>query len=242
MRFEADDPRRRTLLQWLAAGAFGGTSLASRDLLAQLLGAPPTKMPAGRSVYRVSGDVTIDGKRAALDSRINGGSVVETARNSEIVYVVGESAYIAREATKVIVETVEPTSPIVRGLRLLQGKLLSVFPSRRPVQMTTQVASIGIRGTGVYLESDPEQTYFCTCYGVTDVASLTDPASKDTVAATHHDKPLYVLANQSQGNAIRPAPFINHTDQELMLVETLVGRQPPFIFPKSDYTGPRRNY
>lgn len=242
MKFEADDPRRRTLIRWLAAGAFGGTTLASRELLAQLLGAPPTKMPAGRSVYRVSGEVTIDGKRASLDSRISGGSVVETSRNSEIVYVVGESAYIAREATRVIVETTEPTSAIVRGLKLLQGKLLGVFPSRRPVQMTTQVASIGIRGTGVYLESDPEQTYFCTCYGVTDVASLTDPSSKDTVAATHHDKPLYVLANQSQGSAIRPAPFINHTDQELMLVETLVGRQPPFVFPKSDYTGPRRNY
>lgn len=242
MKFEADDPRRRTLIRWLAAGAFGGTTLASRELLAQLLGAPPTKMPAGRSVYRVSGEVTIDGKRASLDSRISGGSVVETSRNSEIVYVVGESAYIAREATRVIVETTEPTSAIVRGLKLLQGKLLGVFPSRRPVQMTTQVASIGIRGTGVYLESDPEQTYFCTCYGVTDVASLADPSSKDTVAATHHDKPLYVLANQSQGSAIRPAPFINHTDQELMLVETLVGRQPPFVFPKSDYTGPRRNY
>ena len=242
MKFEADDPRRRTLIQWLAAGAFGGTSLASRELLAQLLGAPPTKMPPGRSVYRVSGEVTVDGKRAGLDTKVEGGAVVETGRNSEIVYVVGESAYIAREATKVIVETVDPTSPVVRGLRLLQGKLLSVFPSRRPVQMTTQVASIGIRGTGVYLESDPEQTYFCTCYGVTDVSSLKDPASKDTVAATHHDRPLYVLSNQSQGNAIRPAPFINHTDQELMLVETLVGRQPPFIFPKSDYTGPRRNY
>jgi hypothetical protein len=27
-----------------------------------------------------------------------------------------------------------------------------------------------------------------------------------------------------------------------MLVETLVGRQPPFVFPKSDYSGPRRSY
>jgi hypothetical protein len=242
MKFEADDPRRRTLLQWLAAGAFGGASLGSQEALAQLLGAPPTKLPAGRSVYRIAGDVTVDGKRATLETVVNGGSVVETARNSEIVYVVGESAYIAREATKVIVETAEPSSRIVSGLKLLQGKLLSVFPSRRPVQMTTQVASIGIRGTGVYLESDPSQTYFCTCYGITDVASLKDPESKDTVAATHHDKPLYVLADQPGGKAIRPAPFINHTDQELQLIETLVGREPPFIFPKSDYTGPRRNY
>ena len=54
--------------------------------------------------------------------------------------------------------------------------------------------------------------------------------------------PVYVLANAPAGKSIRPAPFINHTDQELMLVETLVGRTPPFVFPKDDYQGPRRNY
>ncbi len=241
MKQEADDPRRRTLIQLLAMG-FYGASAASGEALAQLLGAPPSRLPQGRSIYRISGDVQVDGKRATLDTAVNGGSTIETSRNSEIVYVVGESAYIAREATRIIVETSEPSSRIVTGLKLLQGKLLSVFPSRRPVQLTTQVASIGIRGTGVYLESDPAQTYFCTCYGVADVASLTDPSSKDTVAATHHDRPLYVLADQQGGKAIRPAPFVNHTDQELMLIETLVGREPPFTFPKSDYTGPRRNY
>ena len=51
-----------------------------------------------------------------------------------------------------------------------------------------------------------------------------------------------MLANEPKGRNIRNAPFINHTDQELMLIETLVGREPPFVFPKSDYQGPRRNY
>ena len=128
------------------------------------------------------------------------------------------------------------------GLRLLAGKLLSVFPSGRPVKMTTHVASIGIRGTGVYMESDPEQTYFCTCYGVADVNATNDAQSKETVAATHHDRPLYILGNEPAGKNIRNAPFVNHTDQELMLIETLVGRTPPFVFPKADYSGPRRSY
>ena len=74
----------------------------------------------------------------------------------------------------------------------------------------------------MYLEADPDQTYFCTCYGVADVAAVNDPASKETVAAKHHDKPLYILPNEQSGRNIRPAPFVNHTDQELMLVETLV--------------------
>jgi hypothetical protein len=92
------------------------------------------------------------------------------------------------------------------------------------------------------MEADPEQTYFCTCYGVADVEAVKDPSSRETVAATHHDKPLYILGNEPAGKNIRNAPFINHTDAELALIETLVGRQPPFVFPKSDYSGPRRNY
>ena len=241
MRFEPDDPRRRTLIQMLAMGFFGGGSVASNLALAQILGSPPTKLPAGKSVYRISGEVMIDGNKGTLDSKIQGGSVIKTAANSELVYVVGESAYIARPQTEIVVETA-PQSAIVTGLRLLAGKLLSVFPSGRPVKMTTRVASIGIRGTGVYMEADPEQTYFCTCYGVADVSANNDPQSKETVAATHHDRPLYILGNEAAGKNIRNAPFINHTDQELMLIETLVGRTPPFVFPKSDYSGPRRNY
>lgn len=241
MKFEADDPRRRMLIRMLAGGMFGGITIASTDLLAQILGSPPSKLPPGKSVYRISGEVQIDGSRGTLDSKIIGGSTIKTGRDSEIVYVVGESAYIARPSTEIVIETAKESS-IVTGLRLITGKLLSVFPSRRPVQLTTKVASIGIRGTGVYLEADPEQTYFCTCYGVADVAATNDPQSKETVAATHHDRPLYILANEQPGKNIRNAPFINHTDQELMLIETLVGRTPPFIFPKSDYTGPRRNY
>ena len=189
----------------------------------------------------VSGEVQINGQRGTLESKIGGGSTIQTGRDSELVYVVGESAYIARPNTEIVIETPKD-SALVTGLRLLTGKLLSVFPSRHPVQLTTKVASIGIRGTGVYMESDPEQTYFCTCYGVSDVTAINDPQSKETVAASHHDRPLYILGNEPAGKNIRNAPFINHTDQELMLIETLVGREPPFVFPKSDYTGPRRNY
>jgi hypothetical protein len=242
MKNEADDPRRRLLIQMLAAGFFTGGSTASNLALAQILGSPPSKLPPGRSVYRISGEVIVNGVRATLDTKIGGGAKIQTGRDSELVYAVGESAYIARPNTEIVVETSKTESALVTGLRLLTGRLLSVFPSRRPVQLTTKVASIGIRGTGVYLEAEEDQTYFCTCYGVADVAATNDPQSKETVAAKHHDRPLYILGNEPAGKNIRNAPFINHTDQELMLIETLVGRQPPFVFPKSDYTGPRRGY
>jgi hypothetical protein len=110
------------------------------------------------------------------------------------------------------------------------------------MQVVTATATVGIRGTGWYAESDPEQTYFCTCYGRTEVAASNDPKSREVITAKHHDRPVYILAKPQGGSSIRNAPFINHTDQELTLIETLVGRTPPFIFPKDDYKGPRRDY
>ena len=150
--------------------------------------------------------------------------------------------HIQRSESQVTLETKAADSVIVSGLQLLTGKILSVFPNGRAVRMTTKNASIGIRGTGVYIESDPEQTYFCTCYGTTDVVAASDPTSRETVVSRQHDRPLYILSGEQAGQNIRAAPFINHTDQELMLIEALVGRTPPFVFPMENYQRPRRRY
>jgi hypothetical protein len=234
---DADDPRRRVLIQALAAGLF----TAGLPAQAGLLGDTPGKLPAGRSIYRLSGKVLVSGKEATLDTRIGPNDTVETLAGSEIVFVVGASSYILRGGSRLVLKEESQETSIGSTLRLLTGQLLAVFGKSRH-QIQTPTAVIGIRGTGVYAEADPEQTYFCTCYGVTDIAAARDKASRESISATHHDKPVYILAKEAAGKNIRPAPMINHTDQELMLVETLVGRTPPFVFPGTDYSAPRREY
>ena len=118
---------------------------------------------------------------------------------------------------------------------------MSVFGKTSHTVHTT-VATVGIRGTGLYVESDPEKSYVCTCYGVTDIGSIADPTSKVTVAAMHHDAPVYVLAKGASGKRVVPGPFINHTDAELALIEELVGRTPPFAFSGDEYSAPRKTY
>ncbi|MEO8740211.1 MAG: hypothetical protein ABI537_10990 [Casimicrobiaceae bacterium] len=236
-----EDPRRRLLIKALAAGLFS-TAVGSRNASAQALGARPAPLPAGKSIYRIEGVVRVNGQPATLDTPIGAGATIETGSNSEVVYAVGETAHLQRSESQVTLETKEADSMIVSGMQLLTGKILSVFPSGRPVRMTTKNATIGIRGTGVYMESDPEQTYFCTCYGTADIAATNDPASRETVVSRQHDRPLYILEGQLSGQNIRPAPFIDHTDQELMLIEALVGRTPPFVFPRNNYLRPRRPY
>jgi hypothetical protein len=237
---ETEDPRRRLLIRALAAGLFSAGAASSA--FAQVFGRMPAKIPPGQSVFRISGDVHVNDKPADLKTRVGPGDSIRTGKDAEIVYVVGESAFVQRGASFVTVQAEQADTLLVTGMRIITGALLSVFPTRRPVRITTQTATIGIRGTGVYLESDPAQTYFCTCYGVAEVSATNDKESTETVAAKHHDKPLYILADEKPGQNIRGAPFKNHTDQELMLIETLVGRTPPFVFPKDDYKAPRRQY
>ena len=241
---DTEDPRRRVLVQaltaWIATlGLPPGLANA-----ASALGSAPTLMPENKSIYRLVGTVKVNGIPASTETRIFAGDTIETGKDSEVVFVVGGTSMILRENGHMVLDPApkDTSSSLINSLRLLTGKLLSVHGKGRPVRMQTVVATIGIRGTGVYMESDPEQSYICTCYGVTDIASINDQESKETVSATHHDRPLYILAKAPAGNSIRRAPFINHTDQELMLIETLVGRTPPFVFPGNQYNAPRREY
>jgi hypothetical protein len=235
-----DDPRRRMLVRLLTAAAI--SALPAGSALAQLLGSRPAPLPPGRSIHRMSGEVRVNGAPATSATRIGDTDTVQTGRGAEVVFAVGPAAYILRESSTLVLERLREGNALVNALRLTTGKLLGVFGRGNPRRLATATATIGIRGTGMYAEADPEQTYFCTCYGVTEIAANADPNAKKTVAAKHHDEPVYILAKAADGRSIRPAPFINHTDQELALIEALVGRTPPFVFPSGDYGGPRKDY
>jgi hypothetical protein len=243
MKDEIDDPRRQILVQALAAGLLGSALTPAQAISFGIFGSKPTKLPDSQSIYGLSGDVRVNNETATLQTRINPGDTVQTARNSEIVFVVNSHSMILRSESKLVIEKQDNSfaSAIIGGLRMLTGKLLSVSRNSN-MRVTSSTATIGIRGTGFYIEADPERTYFCTCYGLTEVQASDDPQSQETIAATRHDRPLYIVKDGGAGKNIRDAPFINHTDQELSLIETLVGRKTPFVFSGSTYTGPRRTY
>ena len=236
---EAEDPRRRLLIGALSAAFLAA---GTRPANAQgFFGARPVQLAPDRSIFRLAGSVTVSGNPATLQTRIGASDTVETSSDGEIVFVVGGNAMILRGSSKLDMRAESQGSTLIAGLRLLTGKLLSVSRNRN-MQLSTATATVGIRGTGFYIESDPGETYFCTCYGVTDVVANDDPDSRDTVAASHHDRPLYIVSGEQRGRNIRPGGFRNHTDQELMLIETVVGRTPPFVFPGGSYNAPRREY
>jgi len=243
MKQDVDDPRRKFLVRSLSLGLFAGSNLASLFQPGHALGDTPEKLPDGRSIYKLQGRVMVDGGLADINTRIGPNSRIDTGSNSSIIFVVASDAFILRSNSRLELGSSEGL--IIEGMRILSGKLLSVFGKReKPHEINTLTATIGIRGTGIYIESDPEKSYVCTCYGQTRIVANADPDASIDLATKYHDEPYYVLPEAaSNGKLIVPAPVINHTDAELTLVEELVGRTPPFDFPGGGYRLKReRNY
>lgn len=225
---DTDETRRFFLLRLLAAGLFAASPLAR----AGLLGNVPRALPAGKSIYSLNGELRVNGQVADADTVIGSNDTLVTGHGSQAIFVVGKDAFILRESSEL---HLSGGDLLVDGLRLVTGALLSVFGKSRH-HLATPTASIGIRGTGLYVEAQPDLSYVCTCYGKTAISAVADPANSENIESKHHDAPRYVQAD----GRIRPAPFVNHTDEELMLIETLVGRTTPFALFDDSYGGPKR--
>jgi hypothetical protein len=242
---EADyeDPRREFLVRALGAGLFAAAGPA---LLPGCASPGAARLPPGRSIYRLRGEIRVDGRPATVETRIGPNASIATGSGSELVFVVGRDAFILRENSRIDLRAATPASGgggggddhedggsgFIAGLRAVTGAVLSVFGARdteASLGVTTPTATIGIRGTGLYVEAEPDRAYICTCYGETLIRATEDPASQERIETSYHEAPRYVLGAGVAGRRIRPAPVINHADMELVLIESLVGRQPPFL-------------
>lgn len=179
-----------------------------------------------QGVSRVRGEVLIGGKPAVRGMEVRPDDVITTGRGAALVYVSGRDAFLVRSGSRIELSGAA-TQAVVSGLRLVTGALLSVFESGRPRRIQTATATIGIRGTGIYVEVQKMRTYACTCYGEAELVPVDEPKEAETVRTTHHDQPRYIYP-KGMPRMIEQAPVINHTDAELILLESLVGRQVPF--------------
>ena len=202
---------RRKFLQGMAAGAAGGLMLAIRQALA----ADPKTLKQG--IIRLSGDVAVNGKQAMEGMAVNPGDVVTTGPVGTSVYVIDTNAFLQRPNTRIeFGDTAAATF-----LRVVTGGLLSVFGRGRPRQLATTVATIGIRGTGCYIEADEKKSYFCLCFGSVDLSPVN--GQMVSYSTTHHEKPLWIEDGKTM-----PATVMNHTDAEVIMLEALNGRPSPF--------------
>ena len=120
-----DDPRRRLLIEALTLGLISA-GLPGGNVLAQgLFGSRPGRLPAGQSIYRITGTASVNGSGATLQTQVSPGDTVETGPDSEMIFVVGGHSMLVRADTRLVIEGDVP-SLLISALRLLTGKLLSV--------------------------------------------------------------------------------------------------------------------
>jgi hypothetical protein len=212
--------RRRNLLKGTLIAAAAAAASPLRTIQEALaLGAVES------GVYRVKGAVLVNGRTATEKMQLKAGDVIVTGRAAELVFVANKDAFLVRENTRLELGG-QSGAIILTGFRIITGAVLSVFERGRPKRVYTSTATIGIRGTGLYVESEPTRSYVCTCYGVADIEATADPNYRETVESTHHDEPRYVYAT---GDAmIAQSTMQNHSDEELVMLEWLCGREVPF--------------
>lgn len=233
-RLLVDTCRREVLSRMLASGvlAFIPGQLAN----AGWFSSGPDKLATDKSIHSLDGVALVNGRPADLQTRIRAGDRVETRSDSEIIFVVGGDSFILRSNSDM---EITGGNFLIQGLRLLSGSLLSVFAQRKAdedLTMSGPTATLGVRGTGVYMEAEPDLTYLCTCYGQVSLAASSDPNDTEIITATNHDLPRYITRKAVKGTRIRPAPVINHSNAELKLLEAIVGRQVPKGFGVKPYT------
>ena len=61
-----------------------------------------------------------------------------------------------------------------------------------------------------------------------------DPKEAETVRTQHHDEPRFIYSKGTP-RMMEKAPVFNHSDAELIMLESLVGRSTPFAFSYTRY-------
>ena len=185
----------------------------------------PLQASAASSViHELQGTVTVNKKALTLTSIIHSGDEIIVSPDGKLVFSMGEDAFLVRGGSILQVYS-EENNVLMSALRLVTGAMLGVYGKRKSTtRIYTATATIGIRGTAVYVAVTPEKLYTCTCYGHTDLIVGFDKAD---VIATHHN--AHIVTTGKNGNAqMKAFEVLDHNDDELRMLEALVGRKPIF--------------
>ncbi len=191
---------------WAALGGFGSAQAQSRS-----------------NIVELTGDARINGERLRPEHTIQTGDDIATGPGSSLVFVVGNSAFRVRQNSRMAVER-GPSLFTVSVLRLLSGGVVSVWGQGTRRQIVTPTLTAGIRGTGVYTEimaSQGGRSYFCNCYGTVDMES----SNERTLSQASYHQAFWGEVQPVNGQSLRPAPAINHSDEELETLARLVGQR-----------------
>lgn len=175
------------------------------------------------NIVELQGDALLNGQRLRPDTTIQTGDEVATGPGTNLVFVVGSASFRMRPDSRMLVERGSSLS-VVSLLRLVTGGVASVWNKGGPRRIVTPTLTAGIRGTGVYAEVPAGQggrSYLCNCYGTVDVSAGGEML---TSQAEYHDG-YWAEVEAREGRFLRPAPALNHSDEEMEMLARLLGQR-----------------
>ena len=185
---------------------------------------PIKAFAATRKIHEIEGDVFINQAKINSESLIKNGDEIVVSKDGKLVFSLGEDAFLVRGGTTLQVYY-DHDSLLVTALRLVTGAMLGVFGKRKTTtHIYTATATIGVRGTAVYAAVTKDKLYTCTCYGHTD---LIVGLEREDVISKHHNAHV-VTINVSGNTQMKAFEVIDHNDDELRMLEALVGKKPSF--------------
>lgn len=176
-------------------------------------------------IRALTGEVLVNGRRVDPASRLAVGDTVYTLRGAALSFTIGTDAFFLREQTEVRLEPNRARETAINALRILTGALGATFGRGAQRNLIARTVTIGIRGTGVYVETGTEETYACTCFGSTELATGDAKMMERIPLSSVNHVARRIARGSSQAVA---APFERHTNAEIATLEALVGRPNPF--------------
>jgi hypothetical protein len=172
------------------------------------------------TIHELRGRVLLNGRPMAPDSAVQPGQTITTGSDGHVWFTLGGDAFFLRPGS---VLRLGPSvrDNLVDTLRLVAGALGATFRRGGERRVVAQTVTLGIRGTGIYVATDDQATYACTCFGSVELHTARDTA---TVRADHHAARDVRRTDQR----IAEAPMQGHTDEEIARLERLAGRPYPF--------------
>jgi hypothetical protein len=200
--------RRRGFLQaaaaWTACGGFAAAQAQQRS-----------------NIVELRGDAMLNGQALRQQQFIQTGDEVVTGPGGHLAFVMGNSAYLVRQNTRMRVERGD-TLTAVSVLRLITGAVVSVWSRGNTRQIAMPTLTAGIRGTGVYAEvQDSGRSYFCNCYGTVEVSA----GSERVLSRAEYHQSFWGEVAPRNGKLLTPARAINHTDEEVEMVAALMNQR-----------------
>jgi hypothetical protein len=139
--------------------------LVSTSILPIALTVPIQAHAASSLIHQIEGTVTVNQLPIKLSSQIQSGDKIVVSQDGQLVFSIGEDAFLLRGGSDLQIKT--DNHLLVTSMRLITGAILGVFGKRNSTtQIYTSTATIGIRGTAVYVAASPHECYTCTCYCV----------------------------------------------------------------------------